>query len=103
MAKEVHAWLQRPARDVRWVYRQSLEEISALQAKHTVLPTAPPTTTHTSAYPHAFLLTNNHFVNYAGGYYSYLYAQCWAAQIWTKRFQPHPLSRYIHSPLSVTA
>ncbi len=29
----------------------------------------------------------------AGGYYSYLFAKMYAAQIWTKRFQANPLSR----------
>ena len=29
------------------------------------------------------------------GYYTYLYAQLWSAQIWSNRFQHNPLSRYI--------
>ena len=28
-----------------------------------------------------------------GGYYTYLYAQMWSAQIWANRFQGNPLSR----------
>ena len=32
------------------------------------------------------LLTHSHFTNYGGGYYSYLLARMYAAQIWNKRF-----------------
>ena len=31
---------------------------------------------------------------YLGGYYSYLFAKMYAAQIWAKKFATNPLSRY---------
>lgn len=34
----------------------------------------------------------NHLLNYGAGYYSYLYAKCFAATIWQKMFQDDPLS-----------
>ncbi|KAI8564627.1 hypothetical protein RHMOL_Rhmol03G0195400 [Rhododendron molle] len=34
----------------------------------------------------------NHLLNYGAGYYSYLYAKCFAATIWEKMFQDDPLS-----------
>ena len=39
------------------------------------------------------LLTHSHFTNYGGGYYSYLLARMYAAQIWNKRFANDPLNR----------
>lgn len=39
------------------------------------------------------LLSYGHFSNYGGGYYSYLFARMYAAQIWEKRFQKNPLNR----------
>jgi intermediate peptidase len=38
-------------------------------------------------------LTHSHFINYGGGYYSYLFAKMYAAQIWNKQFASDPLSR----------
>ena len=37
--------------------------------------------------------THSHFVNYGAGYYSYLYARMYAAQIWQLKFAKDPLSR----------
>ncbi|XP_031484257.1 mitochondrial intermediate peptidase, mitochondrial isoform X2 [Nymphaea colorata] len=34
----------------------------------------------------------NHLINYGAGYYSYLYAKCFAATIWQKVFNDEPLS-----------
>ncbi|XP_058205215.1 mitochondrial intermediate peptidase, mitochondrial [Rhododendron vialii] len=34
----------------------------------------------------------NHLLNYGAGYYSYLYAKCFAATIWHKMFKDDPLS-----------
>ena len=39
------------------------------------------------------MLTHSHFTNYGGGYYSYLMARMYAAQIWEKRFQKDPMNR----------
>ena len=62
-------------------------------------------------FPAMNLLSHGHFVNYGGmiiivviiiiiiiiyllgGYYSYLFARMYAAQIWNKQFKSQPLSR----------
>ena len=38
-------------------------------------------------------LSHGHFTNYGGGYYSYLFARMYAAQIWECVFARDPLSR----------
>ncbi len=38
-------------------------------------------------HPHMSLLTHTHFVNYGGGYYSYLLAKMYAAQIYHRHFK----------------
>lgn len=74
------------------LYHDMLANICALQAKYTVLPLARgdgETFAHPSMYP----LAHSHYINYAGGYYTYLYAKLWSAQIWSNLFQDTPLSR----------
>ena len=39
------------------------------------------------------ILSHSHLTNYGAGYYSYLFARMYAAQIWEKRFSMNPLSR----------
>jgi hypothetical protein len=47
-------------------------------------------------YPYMSLLSHSHFVNYGGGYYSYLFAKMHAAQIWENILAKDPLSRYVY-------
>lgn len=86
------------------VYRKILTGLAAVQQEYTVLPLV-----HISesllndeeakvgdkevAVPAVNLLHHTHFVNYGAGYYSYLFAKMYAAQIWKKRFADKPLSR----------
>jgi len=44
-------------------------------------------------YPYMSLLSHSHFVNYGGGYYSYLFAKMHAAQIWENVLAKDPLAR----------
>lgn len=39
------------------------------------------------------LLSHGHITDYGGGYYSYLFAKMYAAQIWKNRFEGDPLNR----------
>jgi len=43
--------------------------------------------------PNLNLLRHCHFIDYGGGYYSYIFAKLHAAQIWKTRFESDPLSR----------
>lgn len=80
----------------RGIYRSILEGLCRSQQEFTVLPLA-----QTNGYgrngtvqiPGMLPLSHAHLVNYSGGYYTYLYARQWAAQIWCNRFQDNPLSR----------
>jgi len=39
------------------------------------------------------VLSHSHITNYGGGYYSYLFARMYAAQIWERRLSKDPLNR----------
>jgi len=39
------------------------------------------------------LLSHGHITSYGGGYYSYLFAKMYSAQIWKQRFEADPLNR----------
>lgn len=43
--------------------------------------------------PNLNLHRHCHFIDYGGGYYSYLFAKMHAAQIWKTRFESNPFSR----------
>ena len=81
------------------IYSDILLNICELQSKFTILPLdsgncipsfgVGPRMSHPSMYP----LAHSHTINYAGGYYTYLYAKLWSAQIWCNLFDKNPLSR----------
>jgi Zn-dependent oligopeptidase len=39
------------------------------------------------------LLSHGHITDYGGGYYSYLFAKMYSAQIWKYRFEGDPLNK----------
>lgn len=69
------------------VYRRAEDGAALMQERFTkiALPS--------ERYSLMSLLSHTHFINYGGGYYSYLFAKTYAAQIWMMRFQDDPLSR----------
>jgi len=69
------------------VYMNMIDGLCRSQREFTVLPLG------SSDIPGMFPLSHGHLVNYSGGYYTYLYARQWAAQIWCNRFGDEPLSR----------
>lgn len=78
------------------LYSHMLEGVCRSQQELTVLPLAlirEAPDTAMSTLPGMFPLSLGHLVNYSGGYYSYLFARQWAAQIWCNRFQEKPLCR----------
>ena len=74
------------------IYINSLLGISELQNRLTALPVYKEDATGIT-YPSMDLLHHGHFVAYGGGYYSYLFAKMYAAQIWHTHFEKNPLSR----------
>lgn len=78
------------------IYKHLLQYISQLQKKLTELPlisNGVSSCSSSSYQPLMSLLSHTHFINYGGGYYSYLYAKMYAAQIWQHLFERNPLSR----------
>ena len=82
------------------VYRKALQDVVKVQQQFTELPIAPSVTNDHSVetaaavdLPVMNLLNHGHFINYGGGYYSYLFARMYAAQIWHKHFAQDPLNR----------
>lgn len=59
--------------------------LAAIQQQHSVFP---PLGTDIRC-----LGNNSHLIGYGAGYYSYLYAQVFAAEVWRKLFAEEPLSR----------
>lgn len=72
------------------IYAKVHSGICELQRELTHLPLGE---SGTNMYPSMSLLAHNHFVTYGGGYYSYLFAKMYAAQIWQKHFTKDPLSQ----------
>jgi intermediate peptidase len=60
--------------------------LKELQNKHTSIPYADDTYWHSRF---------GHIVGYGAGYYSYLYARVFAAQVWKKCFADDPLNREV--------
>eukprot|EP01034_Spumella_vulgaris_P025754 gene25754-32243_t len=77
------------------VFARAVSGLADLQREYTVLPllTKKGPDGQLSEVPSMNLLNHSHFVSYGGGYYSYLFAKMYAAQIWRKRFAADPLSR----------
>lgn len=73
------------------IYQKAMIGVRDVQKKFTNLPLANNTDIIHPAAMSA--LTHSHFINYGGGYYSYLFAKMYAAQIWDKQFAFEPLSR----------
>jgi len=74
------------------IYQHLLKHISQLQQNLTELPLIS-NDTNVNHQPLMSLLSHTHFINYGGGYYSYLYAKMYAAQIWQHLFENNPLSK----------
>ena len=74
------------------IYQHLLTHISKMQKELTELPLIS-NETDANHQPLMSLLSHTHFINYGGGYYSYLYAKMYAAQIWQKLFEADPLSK----------
>ena len=68
------------------IYQKAVTGVVQIQQKLTHLP-------FDNHNPAINLALHSHFVNYGAGYYSYLFAKMYAAQIWEKRFKEDPLSR----------
>jgi len=77
------------------VYDKLCRGITDIQSSHTDLPLVPKEFEQedSAVVSTINLLSHTHFVNYAGTYYSYLFARLHAAQIWHTRFASDPLSR----------
>lgn len=79
-------------------FGQAVSGVVGLQQKYTDLPLGKVTQVTLGGrkidhLPHMSLPSHNHFVNYGGGYYSYIFAKMHAAQIWDTHFARDPLSR----------
>lgn len=80
------------------IYYVAVEGITKIQMKLTDLPLGENSQIGENPhrgkfYPSMSVLSHSHFVNYGGGYYSYLFAQMFAAQIWVNVLADDPLSR----------
>lgn len=82
------------------IYDHALSGFEELQKIYTNIPLADFSSFHGGRHENkrrqsrSFLpdTSHSHFVHYGGGYYSYLFAKAYAAQIWDKRFEKDPLS-----------
>ena len=81
------------------LYDDLMLNISHLQSKYTILPVGmgdannPIHLGEHMSHPSMLPLSHSHFINYSGGYYTYLYAKLWSAQLWCNLFEKQPLSR----------
>ena len=76
--------------DAQEVYHRARSGVGTLQSLLTDIPLPLDYDKHHKA--GMCLLSHSHFVNYGGGYYSYLFARMYACQIWHHRFAAQPLS-----------
>lgn len=76
--------------DATEVYYRARSGVAALQSSLTDIPLPFDYESHNKA--GMCLLSHSHFVNYGGGYYSYLFARMHAAQIWHHCFAARPLA-----------
>jgi len=87
------------------VFLRALHGVCEQQELFTQLPLVPLTKEETARFlrtdgpcgpvklPAMNLLTHEHFINYGGGYYSYIFSRMYAAQIWRKHFEADPLNK----------
>ena len=110
------------------VYADVVKITEHLQRQYTCLPLASLSSSSSQCRSFLGLGSHTHFVNYGGtvavfncadiriillmvslkwmhyrgcvgGYYSYLFARMYAAQIWKTHFEHNPLSRYVMKPI----